>query len=436
MRGACHGSPVVGISMVAVVLFLLSSRPLCAQVVVDSTVMAVHDGVMRDVTFDASGERLLTIARDLRIKLWNVDSEELQWDESSPHREFQVSGRFSADGMRVLTAGEDTITIRDAATGDVIDVIAKDHGDSSEGFMGAIFSPDERFILSFDADSLAVIWNAVTGEPVRELHGHTWAIFTASYSRDGSRILTASADGTARVWNVETGQEISRFAAPPFTMMNGSVFGADDATIYSIGRDTIYQWNAETGARLAAWKGIAGVYDPNRFNAIHQIETFQEGRYIATTSDSGIRLWDAGTRELVALIGQELGGFGLLDITQDGRKLAAVGYNGAFTDVNLWTLDWPSSVDEPTTGGRASLSATISPNPISDAFSITFTTVPAMPVSVTVIDPLGRRAFAGNDVLDRSGRMMVALPPLASGIYFCVIECGTIRCVKTIKIIH
>jgi hypothetical protein len=185
---------------------------------------------------------------------------------------------------------------------------------------------------------------------------------------------------------------------------------------------------------LATWKGIAGTYDRARFNAIQQIRTFQDGRYIASTSDSGVRLWDAETHELIGLIGYETGSFPMIEVTTDGRRLAAVSL-GNPRGVHLWSLDWPSSVDEPTSGDAAALSATISPNPLSDAFTILLAPPSAMPVSVVVVDPLGRQVFAGHDLPDRSGRMTVELPPLASGIYLCVIECGARRYVKTIEII-
>jgi WD40 repeat protein len=43
---------------------------------------------------------------------------------------------------------------------------------------------------------------------VRELRGHSDAIYNAEFSRDGRSLLTASDDGTARVWNVADGSSI------------------------------------------------------------------------------------------------------------------------------------------------------------------------------------------------------------------------------------
>ena len=49
------------------------------------------------------------------------------------------------------------------------------------------------------------LWDAPTGEHIKELAGHTGIVRDIKVSSDGTRIVTASDDGTARVWDPATG---------------------------------------------------------------------------------------------------------------------------------------------------------------------------------------------------------------------------------------
>ncbi|MFZ1401979.1 MAG: hypothetical protein WAW03_02725, partial [Anaerolineae bacterium] len=46
----------------------------------------------------------------------------------------------------------------------------------------------------------ARIWNAATGQEVRQLSDHTGGILAATYSTDGMFIRTVGADETVRIW--------------------------------------------------------------------------------------------------------------------------------------------------------------------------------------------------------------------------------------------
>jgi WD40 repeat protein len=65
----------------------------------------------------------------------------------------------------------------------------------------------------------ARVWNAVTGQLLVKLEGHSTYIWSAAFSPDGQRIVTASGsvsyrevlkDNTARVWNAATGQQLAK----------------------------------------------------------------------------------------------------------------------------------------------------------------------------------------------------------------------------------
>jgi WD domain, G-beta repeat len=52
----------------------------------------------------------------------------------------------------------------------------------------------------------ARLWDAASGEMRRELKGHFFFVWSATFSADGARIVTASWDRTARVWDAASGE--------------------------------------------------------------------------------------------------------------------------------------------------------------------------------------------------------------------------------------
>jgi hypothetical protein len=54
------------------------------------------------------------------------------------------------------------------------------------------------------------VWDAASGEMLRELKGHRGGVNGAAFSPDGARIVTGSSDQTARLWDVRWGMTMRR----------------------------------------------------------------------------------------------------------------------------------------------------------------------------------------------------------------------------------
>ena len=60
-------------------------------------------------------------------------------------------------------------------------------------------------ILTASDDGSAFVWDAINGNKIASLVGHSGRIWSASWSSDGSRIVTASSDGSVRTWDAHSG---------------------------------------------------------------------------------------------------------------------------------------------------------------------------------------------------------------------------------------
>ncbi len=74
----------------------------------------------------------------------------------------------------------------------------------------AAYSPDGRAIVTAGTGGAAGIWDAATGQELRQLVGQTGTITSAVYSADGKTIVTTGGDNHAHIWDAATGRELSR----------------------------------------------------------------------------------------------------------------------------------------------------------------------------------------------------------------------------------
>jgi hypothetical protein len=110
-----------------------------------------------------------------------------------------LSAVFSPDDRRVLTAsGDNTARLWEADTGKLLATFQGHAG----GINSAVFSPDGRRVLTASWDRTARLWEADTGKLLATFQGHTDTVLSALFSPDGRRALTASKDQTARLWIV------------------------------------------------------------------------------------------------------------------------------------------------------------------------------------------------------------------------------------------
>ena len=121
-------------------------------------------------------------------------------------REIHHSAAFSPGGENIVLASGDLVTagevrIWNAMTGDLLKTLRGHSG----GVFSVAFSPGGDTIVSAGSDTLVRVWSAQTGQLLHTLESHSGWVDSAAFSPGGETIVTASSDRTVRVWSAKTG---------------------------------------------------------------------------------------------------------------------------------------------------------------------------------------------------------------------------------------
>ena len=173
---------------------------------------------------------------------------------------------FSPDGRLVAIPDHNTVVVRDANTGEREDRVFQGH---SAAVRSVAFSPDGRRIVTASDDKTARVWDVQTGEQIAALREHTAPVRSAVFSPDGLRVVSTqmpqrsaprprivtSNDSIALLWDALTGQVILRFEGD-MAQVYDATFSPDGKRIVTAsGDNTARIWNAATGKTMAVLSG-------------------------------------------------------------------------------------------------------------------------------------------------------------------------------------
>ncbi len=236
-----------------------------------------HTQPVRSLAFDPIYQRIVSGSDDGTIRVWSEDGHSvILRGHDNPVRDVL----FDPKGETVLSVGDKGFIIEMDTLGDLSQTeLEPIHGAFS--IESVAFSPDGKRFLSASKDQHLVLWDALSGEPLRRLRGHTNLVNAAVYSSDGRYIVSGSHDKTARLWDATTGRALRVYPAGAKIVRAVTVTRDNKWVITGAGDRKIRIYDLETSEL------VHELTPPVRTN-LNDIEISPDGRHFAT-DDS---LWD------------------------------------------------------------------------------------------------------------------------------------------------
>ena len=326
------------------------------------------------VSFSTEGRRLMGIGADSSMKTWDVRTG-AELGSFQGRDRYQGPIAVSRTG-ELLISGDSTgaVEIWETAPAErTLELPLREWGYT----VG--FSPDGKQIVSGSSHVLT-IWNAVTGELIRAIPGHSGTVHTVAFHPNGRQVLSASWDGCIKLWDVDTGEELLK--VPGGTRQYDSISFSPRGDRFATGtpyRPTIQIRNSATGQLHSTLNGSGGrvntvafgpdgvllacgdeqgnlvLWDTHEGRAkwtsrkhggsIYSIAFSPDGKSIASyggkrtmngpyPSQPSMIVWDAATgRERFSA--SDSGGLACIRFTPDGKRLVA----GCASTIKFWSVD-------------------------------------------------------------------------------------------------
>lgn len=279
--------------------------------------------------------------RDASVRLWDVATgqEIRRFDVGEGGHANPIMGlAVSADGTRVA-AGDTNglIIVWDGVTGKEI-CRMKSPGDWVSGLS---FTPDGSALLSAlgkpstggngASSTLMVMWNAQTGQKVREFVGHTNVVTSVAVSPDGRTALTGSADYTLRLWDLQSGLELQRFTGHSGWIFDVK-FTPDGQRAVSVSTDTTARvWDIVPGNLIRR-------FTMDALPPIYAVDISGDGSLALSGHEKNfVALWNVSTGQMIRRLSFEnaasTAAVYAVALSRDGTRAAAGDLDG---HVMLW----------------------------------------------------------------------------------------------------
>ncbi|CAE7148262.1 unnamed protein product [Rhizoctonia solani] len=205
-------------------------------------------------------------------------------------------------------------------------------------------------VASGSRDKTVQIWGANDSSPIgKPLRGHSYSIYSVSYSPLGNLIASGSWDSTIRLWDAKTGQQLG--APLKGNYLFHSVAFSPDAKLIASGCSGFSTDPA--GYALQLWDVHRRKAASNPFkghtNPVWSTSFSPDGtRLVSGSSDKTIRVWDV-ERE-VTIVGPLKGhtyGVRSVALSPDGAQIVSGSCDGT---IRLWDARNGGMIGEPSKG--------------------------------------------------------------------------------------
>lgn len=188
------------------------------------------------------------------------------------------------------------------------------------------WSPKGRRLAAAGYDGSINIWNAVTGEQLKRLTGHTNVVYSVSWSPGGRLLVSGGRDQTVRIWDTATGELLKTLKGHVGPVL--SVAWSPQGQRVASGSDdmTVRLWDVVTDQSPQILEG--------HYGAVHCVAWSARGQLLASGSNDGlVRIWNGQTGKLDQTLRGHTGEIYSLAWSPCNPNLASVGFDRT---IHLW----------------------------------------------------------------------------------------------------
>jgi WD40 repeat protein len=192
--------------------------------------MDAHTDLVFGTTFSLKNDHVISVSRDMSMKLTELKTSQFVDNITSI-----TPGALKGGLMAVQRHPKEEQVLIGGADGEpklykIFRTQARQIGDDFNRLRGYAKLPGRICSLQFNADGSKFVVgssNATTGaariyrtdteQPLAELKGHTSGIFAVAFRPDGQQVATGGLDGIVRLFNAETGDLVKEFVPVTIT---------------------------------------------------------------------------------------------------------------------------------------------------------------------------------------------------------------------------
>ena len=281
-----------------------------------------HGSAVNSLSWSSDASSIVTGSQDGTVKIWEPKNLEPALPADRIKEFFATSFMANGDLIGLGTNQQQETKIWNLSTGEVISRLAED----GSLMLCAAFSHDNTLAATGGTRGSVKLWDFATGRLIRELPGHTSAVYGLDFSPEG-RLISGGHDKRLLLWDAHTGALIRSLDSGVENYYR-AVFSADGGMIASACADgSIKVWDAES---LTVKHTLFGHTD-----AVRALAFSRNGALLASGGmDNTVRLWDVNAGTQLSLLGQadsiQRDAFSV-----DGSRLVTGGMDGS---VKLWDL--------------------------------------------------------------------------------------------------
>ena len=163
-------------------------------------ILTNHAGAVTAVSYDPSGQFLVSVGADRSVKVWNAETGELI--RSLNHhtdRIHAIAFRPGAVPAECATGGDDgTIRVWQPTVGRMLRIIRNPGGST----LALSYTRDGASIFGAGHDGVLRKWDADSNQLIGEWSGHNDWVYSLAVSPDGKLLASGGWSGTVKLWDV------------------------------------------------------------------------------------------------------------------------------------------------------------------------------------------------------------------------------------------